>query len=262
MRRALPPDGNREAAVIVVKAVPRPSKKHRETVCCAGITASGEWRRLYPVRFRQLVQDQRFARWQWVNYAWRLPNDDNRRESRRIEENTLQPGAKLAAQERLAFLTPLLRASTREAAARGESLALIEPRSLTMRVKKKPAAVIDAERAAFEAAARQQSLLDPDMPPFEPCPYAVAIPFTDQDGVHHAPQCGDWETTATFFNMRRRRASDADIIAHLRAEFTEPRSDRRIILAMGTVKARPQQWLLLGVLRVKAGPVGQFRLPI
>lgn len=256
------PDGNREEAVIIVKAVPRPSRKHRETVCCAGITAAGEWRRLYPVRFRQLVQDQQFARWQRVNYAWRRPSDDNRRESRRIEENTLQAGGRLPPNARLRFLSPLLRASTREAAERGESLALIEPRSLALKVKQKRPDIIAAERAAFESTARQQSLLDVDMSPFEPCPYAIAIPFTDQDGTQHAPQCGDWETTATFFNMRRRGASDAAIIEHLRAEFTEPRAGRRIILAMGTVKARPRQWLLLGVLRVQDDAPGQLSLSI
>jgi len=259
--RAPQPDGNREAAVIVVKAVPRPSKKHRETVCCAGITAAGEWRRLYPVRFRRLVADQQFERWQWVHYAWRRPSDDNRRESRRIEENTLQAGATMPARERLRLLLPLLRASTREAAERSESLTLIEPRSLALKVKAKRPNIIAAERAAFESTARQQSLLDKDMPPFEPCPYAIAIPFTDQDGVQHAPQCGDWETTATFFNLRRRGESDAAIIEHLRTEFTEARG-RRIILAMGTVKARPRQWLLLGVLRVHDEAPGQLALAV
>lgn len=262
IRPAPQPDGSREAAVIVVKAVPRPSKKHRETVCCAGITAAGEWRRLYPVRFRQLVADQQFARWQWVNYAWRRPSDDNRRESRRIEEHTLQPAGTLHPRERLRLLTPLLRASTREAAERGESLALIGPRSLSMKVKAKRPAIIAAERAAFESTARQQSLLDADMPPFEPCPYAIAMPFTDQDGMEHAPQCGDWETTGTFFNLRRHGESDEAIIRHLRAEFTEPRHGRRIILAMGTVKARPRQWLLLGVLRVQDEAPGQLALGI
>ncbi|TCI00835.1 hypothetical protein EJV46_00815 [Roseococcus sp. SYP-B2431] len=214
------------------------------------------------MRFRQLIAEQQFARWQWVNYGWKAPRDDNRRESRRIEENTLQPGGMVPARERLRMLLPLLRASTREAADKGESLALLEPRSLSFKVKAKSNAVIAAERSAFENAARQQSLLDEDMAPFDPCSYAIAIPFTDQDGVDHAPQCGDWETTGTFFNLRRRGVDDTTIIDHLRAEFTEQRPGRRIILAMGTVKARPRQWLLLGVLRVTDPAPGQAALDI
>ncbi len=210
---------------MLVKAVPRPSKGYRETVCCAGVTASGVWRRLYPVRFRQLVAEQQFARWQWVDYTWQAPRGDYRRESRRIEENTLQPGRIMPGRDRLGAVLPLLRASTRE-------------------------------------AARQQSLLDRDVSDFQPCPYAVAMAFTDQDGTRHAPQCGDWETTATFFNMRRRGADDAAIIAHLRAEFTEQRHGRRIFLAMGTVAKRPRQWLLLGVLRVQDAAPGQLALAV
>lgn len=243
-----------------MKAVPRPSKGYRETVCCAGITATGEWRRLYPVRFRQLVAGQQFERWQWVEYSWQAPRGDNRRESRRIEENTLRPGGKVTSRDRLRMVLPIVRASTREAAELGESLALIEPRGLTLKARAKGPARIEAERAEFREAARQQSFLDRDVKDFEPCPYAVAIAFTDQDGVRHAPQCGDWETTATFFKMRQRGASDAAIIAHLRAEFTEPRADRRIFLAMGTVAKRPRQWLLLGVIRVHDLAPGQLAL--
>jgi hypothetical protein len=247
---------------VLVKAVPRPSKGYRETVCCAGVTAAGQWRRLYPVRFRQLVAEQQFARWQWVDYTWQTPRGDYRRESRRIEENTLQPGRVMPVRGRLPAVVPLLRASTREAAALGESLALIEPRDITLKARPKKVETIQAERAAFREAARQQSLLDRDVSDFEPCPYAIAMAFTDHDGVRHAPQCGDWETTATFFNMRRRGADDATIIAHLRAEFTEQRHGRRIFLAMGTVAKRPQQWLLLGVLRVQEVAPGQMGLGI
>jgi hypothetical protein len=252
-----------ESTLVLVKAVPRPSKNYQETVCCAGITNSGEWRRLFPVRFRQLTEGQQFKRWQWVSYTARLPRGDLRRESRRIEENTLRTGTTMAAGSRLRTLLPLLRSSTTEAASRGESLALIEPRRLALKAKAKPAGAVEAERQAFRLAARQGSLLDQELPDFNPCPYAIAMPFEDQDGVAHSPQCGDWETSATFFRLRQQGWSDKDILRHLEAEFTEARAKRRIILAMGTVASRPRQWLLLGVLRVPvedtaANNQGQF----
>jgi hypothetical protein len=151
---------------------------------------------------------------------------------------------------RLRALLPLLRSSTAEAASRGESLALVEPRRLALRARAKSARVLEAEREAFRLAARQGSLLDQELPDFNPCPYAIAMPFEDQDGVAHSPQCGDWETSATFFRQRQQGRSDAEILRHLEAEFTEARAKRRVILAMGTVASRPRQWLLLGVLRV------------
>jgi hypothetical protein len=204
------------------------------------------------VRFRQLTEGQQFKRWQWVSYSARMPKGDPRKESRRIEENTLRAGSAMASSSRLGALLPLLRSSTAEAASLGESLALIEPRRLALKARAKSARVLEAEREAFRKAARQGSLLDQELPNFNPCPYAIAIPFEDQDGVAHSPQCGDWETSATFFRQRQLGRSDGDILCHLEAEFTETRPNRRIILAMGTVASRPRQWLLLGVLRVPA----------
>ena len=47
-----------EEVVIIVKAVPQPSKRYGEMVCCAGVTRQGEWRRLYPIR-----SCRRFCSW-------------------------------------------------------------------------------------------------------------------------------------------------------------------------------------------------------
>ncbi len=67
--------------VILVKALPQASKKYGETVCCAGVTANGDWKRLFPVRFRNLDGVSTFNRWDWVNFNFRKPVTDNRVES-------------------------------------------------------------------------------------------------------------------------------------------------------------------------------------
>ncbi len=66
----------KERALVLVKALPQPSETYGETVCVAGVTLDRNWRRLYPVRFRQL--DEGFRRWQWVDYEWRKPRGDRR----------------------------------------------------------------------------------------------------------------------------------------------------------------------------------------
>ena len=43
-----------EEILITVKTYPTLSKKYHELVCTAGVNTEGEWRRLYPVQFRQL----------------------------------------------------------------------------------------------------------------------------------------------------------------------------------------------------------------
>ena len=46
---------------ILVKALPQPSTKHEETVCCAGVTEDGrELLRLYPIRYRRLPKGDQY----------------------------------------------------------------------------------------------------------------------------------------------------------------------------------------------------------
>ena len=55
--------------VVTVKAYPSVSTKYRETVCVAGVrtdTPSPEWVRLYPVVYRDLHYDLRFAKYQHI----------------------------------------------------------------------------------------------------------------------------------------------------------------------------------------------------
>ena len=238
-----------ERTLVLVKAVPRPSKTYQETVCCAGVTEAGEWRRLFPVRFRQLAEGKQFRRWQWVDYRWQRPRDDRRKESRRVEEDSIWPRDTVPPSQRLSLLTQLLRTSTDHASAQEESLTLIEPRELRLRFRKKTPGMMEAERQRYRDAARQGSLLDEALAQMEPCPYAVQVPFVDQDGAEHAPLCEDWETTATFYRLRQ-RMSDEAIKQHLEQTYTDHSGGKRVFLAMGTVKRRPNQWLLLGVLRV------------
>jgi hypothetical protein len=72
--------------VVLVKALPQPSKSYGETVCCAGVTADGQWKRLFPVRFRHL-QDNSFKHWDWINFGYRLPTRDRRVESYHVYED-------------------------------------------------------------------------------------------------------------------------------------------------------------------------------
>ncbi|MDR2127528.1 MAG: hypothetical protein LBP52_00440 [Burkholderiaceae bacterium] len=56
----------RERILILAKTYPSPSAKHVETSCVAGINKDGVMRRLYPVPFRMIEQDQQFKKWQWI----------------------------------------------------------------------------------------------------------------------------------------------------------------------------------------------------
>ena len=50
----------KKTVLVTVKAYPNPSTKYVETVCCAGVDLpTGEWLRLYPIRYRDLEDNKR-----------------------------------------------------------------------------------------------------------------------------------------------------------------------------------------------------------
>lgn len=93
---------------ILVKALPQPSKTHGETVCYAGVTARGEWKRLFPIRFRHLKGESSFKRWDWVDFRYTRPTRDIRPESCRVHEESLKVVGALPKSEQPGFLEPLV----------------------------------------------------------------------------------------------------------------------------------------------------------
>lgn len=237
-----------ERTVILIKAAPHPSRKYQETVCCAGVTPEREWRRLFPIRYRHLSGEARFNRWDIVEYRAQLPRDDRRRESRRVEEQTLRIAGELRPAYRADFLECMLRRSAVDAAARGESLALVRPSGVQLRARERRRSDMEEELERIRERARQGSLLDAPLSELEPSTHNFSLTFWDEAGKH-TMACGDWETTATFWKWRREYGAEA-AIAKLKEAYEDRYAASGMALALGTVAKRPRQWLLLGVLRL------------
>lgn len=150
--------------------------------------------------------------------------------------------------ERAEFLEPLIVESVRQARERGNSLALLRPKESKFRYKVKPLEKIAAERREYEAAVKQQSLLDDELVALDPSPYDFRLSFLDEDGWHHN-SCGDWETTAAFWRLRKSHGEDA-ALKHLDETYNRLYPERGMVLALGNMARRPQTWLLLGVIRL------------
>lgn len=119
---------SKSRVTILVKASPQPSDAHDETVCCAGIDIHGNWKRLFPIRFRQLSDQQSFKRWDNVDFTYSLPRSDKRVESCRVHEESIEiVGAVKTANEKSEIVSRALMGSEKEAIARNASLALIRP---------------------------------------------------------------------------------------------------------------------------------------
>lgn len=233
---------------VIVKALPQPSSSYGETVCCAGVTADGEWKRLFPVRFRHLSGDTSFSRWDWIEFKYRLPTRDTRSESCHVFEDTIKKVGVLRKDDRGPLMNRILQPSINAAVNAGHSLAVIRPTNTRFTYKRKSKAEIAAEKAAFEKAARQGSFLDSDLKALQPTPYEFRFSF--EDDSKHNFACGDWEAHAMFFNGRKRKP-ETDVLRWMSDTFNEIYPKAGMLFAVGNMAKRPNTWQLLGILRVE-----------
>lgn len=233
---------------ILVKALPQPSKTYGETVCCAGVTAEGAWKRLFPVRFRHLKGEHSFKRWDWVSFKHGVPKSDRRVESCRVHEESIAVAGKLSERDRSSLLEPLILGSGEEAGRLGHSLALIRPRNTRFVARRKTAADIEADRDAYARAARQIGMFDEELAALDPSPFEFRFRFEDAAGKHDY-QNGDWEAHAMFWNERR-RTNEANALRWMDEVFNEDYPRKGMVFAIGNQAKRPQTWQLLGVIRL------------
>lgn len=230
-----------------MKALPHVGDRHGETVCCAGITENGQWRRQYPVRFRHL--ETKFKRWQWIEYDWVRPRDDHRPESRRVQERTIVLGDTVPHSRRARFLDPVIVKSTDVAAEKGQTLALIRPQEVRFHFKKKTSEEIEMERTAYANAAKQMSFFDAELKALQPCPYFFKFHYQTEDGKGHTATCEDWETAAMFYRFEKKFGED-EALRIMKKRFNEDYPAKGMAFAMGTHSRRHNQWLLVGIIRL------------
>ncbi len=79
----LPHELPKAKVLITVKTYPNPSVKYDELVCNAGFLESGQWIRIYPIRFRALPYGQQYSKYDWIELDLVKKSDDFRQESYR-----------------------------------------------------------------------------------------------------------------------------------------------------------------------------------
>lgn len=234
---------------ILVKALPQRSATHGETVCCAGVTAQGEFKRLFPIRFRHLSDDAAFKRWDWVDFKFRRPTRDQRSESCHVAEESIKVVGRMPAKDRSSFLNRLVSPSVLAAQQNGQSLALIRPRNTQFFFKRKKIEELELERRTYAEAANQGSFFDEKLKALEPSPYDFRFKFEDATGQHEYTN-GDWEAHAMFFNGLRREGSEQTVLDWMSRTFNDDYPRKGMLFCVGNMAKRPQTWQLLGVLRV------------
>lgn len=251
---------NPDECVILVKALPHRSSNYFETVCCAGVGSDLRWRRLYPVAFRVLDQAKQFRRWDRISYRYTSPSDDERRESQKVDPDSIEVLGRLRDAEQSRLARMLTRDCQLHAASLGESLTLVQPTNVAFSWKRKSPAALERERYKHATLTAQLSAFEKQVQPLEPCPFTFRFAWTDSNGVARRHTCDDWETSTAFARRRERHASELDALRSLQATYEDDYASKGMRFALGTHKRRKEQWLLVGVLRVNES--AQAELPL
>jgi hypothetical protein len=238
-------------AVVLVKAAPQASGSHGETVCVAALDEYGSWHRLYPVNFRDLTPEQRFHRWDNIEFKWRLPEvaKDRRVESKRVQQDSIRIVGSLKPKGRQQFLEKAIIESPAAAYKAKQSLALIRPKNPVFKVRRRTAREMQDILKGYEEINASPSLFGTTtIVPREPAPYEFSYSFEDGDGPHHQ-RCHDWEVEQTFLKWRDAYGEDR-ALDEMKRVFGEEYPKKGMLLAMGTHGQRNWQWMIIGIIRL------------
>ena len=247
--------------LITVKAAPNPSETYGETVCVAGLRVDLEspgWVRLYPINFRELDSDQKFAKYDIVSLEARPNRSDPRAESWRPQMATLRKEGHLVGwPRRLGYVSDYIEGSMcglldgiRDHPP-AKSLAAIHPRQVTgLDIEPHPGWT-PGEQAKIDRYVSQLEL-----PGMEKAP-RTALEAPRFKGWYkylcHAPACKghrqgiyDWEFVALQRHLSGRSADAAR--TELRRRFLDQicAPDRDVVFFVGNQAKRQQTFMVLG----------------
>lgn len=251
----------RMRVLITVKAAPNPSERYGETVCVAGLRLDLDhagWVRLYPVNFRELDGDSRFAKYDVVSLTARPNTGDPRAESWRPEIDTLTVETHLPPWRRRqdfvndyleGTMCGLIEATRSDPSAK--SLSAIRPREVTGLDIAPHSGWSADEQRKIDRYVNQLPLLRDRVPRT-----ALEAPrfkgwyrylCNDPGCREHRQGIYDWEWVA--FQRRLSDIGDQEARSALRQKFLQEicGQDKDLVFFVGNQQARPQGFMVLGL---------------
>lgn len=243
--------------LVVVKTYPNPSVSYVETVCCAGVDLdSMRWVRMYPITFRRLA-DKRFKKYQVITCQVGPPRQDNRPESLRVDQDTIQlvgdpmPPGPAGWRKRMSLLPPLARSleEVQEAQrVRGTSIAIFRPRQVTALIMRKAKPWTERKKAAL----RQQRLglgeeELAELADLEQIPWSFAYRFNCDDERCNGHELGilDWEIGQSYRAWSRIYGDGWEAKLRERYEVDLPAADLHFVV--GNLNARRHVFEIIGL---------------
>jgi len=254
-------------AIVMVKAYPNPSAKYFETVCVAVITTEEGWVRLYPVNFRSLPDAKRFKKYQRIRLRMKKQEQDNRPESYRPDEHSLELGTTIASRgdwwERWRWVRPTLGPSMceliRQQKVSGRSLACVKPRRITrFHVEDVDPQWADRKKAIVD----QLPLFDPVDSKLEKIPFVFRYEYLceDTDCRGHCQSIIDWELMELYRKVRDLHLSRDEMVGKVREKYFDEMcgAGKDTHFFVGNHSLYPGSFMVLGVFWPPKSPVREL----
>lgn len=235
--------------LILVKTYPCISKSYCELVCTAGLTREGKWIRLYPIAFRGLDPEQQYKKFEWITVNVQENPKDNRPESYRVDEDSIQVGNKIDSnhwdeRRKLVLdngpgiytnLTKLIEEAKNPN--KRTSLAIFKPSKFKdFIVSSQPPKYTDEEWENIREIMSQTDLFGKQRySPVERLPFEFSYCFEDEEGRESTLVITDWEICQLYRNCFNRCQSEEQAKEMVRKKYWDDYVNKKdVYLFLGT----------------------------
>ena len=239
----------KEKIWIIAKTYPTFSKKYFELVCTAGINERGEWKRLYPIPFRQMNEIEKYKKYQWIEAAIEKNTSDPRPESHKIKGEIEIISSPVDTKNRWEKRRHILKNTPtfdnkqeiiEKAHTNQLSLAIFRPRKIIgfeyeETERKWPKETIEQ----LEAENRQLGLwqnLKKEISLVRKIPYKFFYKFSDNANQESRLMIEDWEIGALYWNCLRKRGNEQKALIDVQNKYESFISKNEVLLFLGTTK--------------------------
>lgn len=252
-------DWTEEDILVTVRAYPKPSRKHVETSCVAGVTLDRKLRRLHPIPDRLLDRDNRFKKFDIARVSVQKSTDP-RPESHRVNLDrpilvTRQiPSSLNGWVERTRLVEPF-RASSMEILNellrigpidKRQSLALVRPRKVSG-FSIEPTGQDNWSETQKAKLAQDSFLLPARYQPIEYVPFRFRYQFNcDHPSCKgHNMSIIDWEVHQAYRKWRKHYPERWEDQMH--QKFGSELPSRDLQFFVGTLMEHPKTWVIVGL---------------
>lgn len=248
---------------MIIKTYPNLSRHHGELVCTAGI-CQGEFVRIYPIKFRDLDDYNKFKKYQWINV-----NLKKRPRSKDFRLESYSPDGEIKPleyidkttcrkfwQSRMRIIDEVpIRDNLQEVINEAKrppfpSLAILKPvKILDFVIEPTTRDWSEAQKAYFN----QPDLFRPiEKLTLKKLPYKYSYRFTTKDRQERTLMIEDWEIGALFWNcMQNNDGNENDANQKVRKKYLDIAKNPNVFFFIGTAlsnhKRSPNPFIIIGV---------------